>query len=353
MNKCKCKICNVEFKTNSGGDLTKHISNVHKMTLSQYTIQVEYNGISPICECGFCSDIPEFYRGKFKKYTKGHTSAQWYQDNYIRVNGHPTCDECGCNVSFRKGRKVFPRFCSTKCSGTHNKDVIIEKMRPKIIKRYDTDPEYRKKVSIAVSNRFNDSEYYNAHIERTTKWNQSNRARAIKSVNSKLMWSDDGFSKRQSELIKHSTNSIEEKKRRSIQQKARWKDPITGPMYYKALMSISKRFSKLHVRIRNKLQLDSLGFKGEQKIGRYCVDELHLDKKIIIEVNGDYVHANPKIYKSDDIIRLYGSSYTAEEKWDSDYHRLQMLESMGYVCLVIWESDDLDIIRNKLNTLLK
>jgi hypothetical protein len=353
MNKCKCKICNTEFKTNSGGDLTKHISNVHYMSMSEYIILTEYDNIAPVCECGFCNDIPEFYRGKFKKYTKGHTSVQWYQNNYIRVNGHPTCEECGCNVSFRKGRKVFPRFCSTKCSGTHNKDVIIEKMRPKIIKRYATDPEYRKKVSIAVSNRFNDSEYYNAHIERTTKWNQSDRARAIKSVSSKLMWSDDEFRERQSELIKHSTNLPAEKKRRSDQQKARWKDPIIGPMYYKALMSISKRFSKLHIRIRNKLQLDSLGFKGEQKNGRYCVDELHLDKKIIIEVNGDYVHANPKFYKSDDIIRLYGSSYTAGEKWDSDECRIHNLESMGYTVFVIWENDDLNMIKLKLDKLLQ
>ena len=58
------------------------------------------------------------------------------------------------------------------------------------------------------------------------------------------------------------------------------------------------------------------------------------------------------LYKSDDIIRLPGSSYTAEEKWDTDYRRLQTLESLGYKVLVIWESDELDDKLSTLNELL-
>lgn len=346
-----CKICNKEFKTNAGGDLTKHLLNVHNITLENYVVLTEYDNIAPICECGFCSDRPEFYRGKFKKYAYGHTSAEWYHKNYIIKYGHPVCEECGKPVSFRTGRKEFFRFCSTKCSGTHNKDTIISKMRPKIIENFK-DPEYKKKISIGIKNRFLDPVYYAAHVERTTKYNSSEESRKLKAINSKKMWSDPSFKVNQSKLIKYATNLPEEQKRRSKCQLERLKDPIIREMYFNILKTVSKRFSKLHLSMVHRLKLRELGFIGEYNVGDYCVDEIHLDNKIIIEINGDYVHANPKYYNADDIIVLIGNSYTAEMKWEKDRKRQEKLESLGYTVFVIWESDSLDVIKEKLYKLL-
>jgi len=59
----------------------------------------------------------------------------------------------------------------------------------------------------------------------------------------------------------------------------------------------------------------------------------------VIEVNGDYVHANPKIYSADDIIRLRGNSYKASYKWQKDREKIDWLLSQGYTVTVIWESD--------------
>ena len=72
----------------------------------------------------------------------------------------------------------------------------------------------------------------------------------------------------------------------------------------KLLKGLKNRLSKLHQKIKNELQLYKIGFVSEQRVDRYLVDELNENKKIIIEINGDYIHANPKIYKLDDIIRL-------------------------------------------------
>lgn len=106
------------------------------------------------------------------------------------------------------------------------------------------------------------------------------------------------------------------------------------------------------MRITDQLNLRELGFLGEQTVNRYSIDELHVEKKIAVEINGDYVHANPKYYSADDIIRLPGSSYTAAEKWDNDEQRRIKLEQMGYTVFVIWESDDIEVIREKLDKLL-
>lgn len=347
-----CKICNKEFKTNAGGDLTKHLINDHNISLAEYVIKTEYNEIAPVCQCGFCSDLPEFYRGKFKKYAYGHASADWYQTNYIKKYGNPTCKECGKSVNFSNGRKTFPQFCSFVCSGTHNKDVIIEKMTPKIIEKYK-NPEYKANISKGIKLRFLDPIYYKAHVERTTLYNQSDASRIIKSINGKKMWSDPAFKRRQSSLIKYATNLPEEVERRSQCQLERFKDPIIREMYFNILKTVSKRFSKLHLSMAHRLNLRELGFVGEQQIGDYCVDELHENKKIIIEINGDYIHANPKYYNADDLITLIGNSYTAEMKWEKDRIRKEKLESLGYTVFVIWESDSFDVIKEKLNKLLQ
>ena len=110
----------------------------------------------------------------------------------------------------------------------------------------------------------------------------------------------------------------------------------------------SGRLSKLHQKIRSILNLENLGFVSEQLVDKYFVDEINQEKKIIIEINGDYVHANPKKFKSDDIIRFYKTIFTAAEKWESDKQKIDTLTSMGYRVITIWESDDLEEIKKQL-----
>ena len=53
-------------------------------------------------------------------------------------------------------------------------------------------------------------------------------------------------------------------------------------------------------------------------IFRYRVDEINFEKKIIVEINGDYIHANPNKFKADDLIIVRKSQYTAQDKWNYD-----------------------------------
>lgn len=115
----------------------------------------------------------------------------------------------------------------------------------------------------------------------------------------------------------------------------------------------SGRLSKVHLRIKKILDLENLGFVSEQLVDKYFADELNENKKIIIEINGDYVHANPKFYKDLDIIKLHRTKYTAKEKWQMDEARKKCLESIGYRVFIIWESDDLEEKRKQLHELLQ
>lgn len=60
-------------------------------------------------------------------------------------------------------------------------------------------------------------------------------------------------------------------------------------------------------------------------------------KNKIIEFNGDYWHANPKIYDKNFINKT--SNLTAQEIWDKDKEKKRCAESAGYKVLYIWEKD--------------
>ena len=73
--------------------------------------------------------------------------------------------------------------------------------------------------------------------------------------------------------------------------------------------------------------------------------------KLIIEVNGDYWHANPRIYKNDQL-------YAIQQKGvDRDIRKYDMYNKAGFLTVVIWEQDilnssSLSIIKNRLSNLI-
>lgn len=82
-------------------------------------------------------------------------------------------------------------------------------------------------------------------------------------------------------------------------------------------------------------------FESEQWItNKIRVDEVDLAKKIIIEMFGDYYHANPKLYKADTLIRLgLDKNWRASDIWERDKARIRELKRLGYSVIVIWEGE--------------
>lgn len=64
--------------------------------------------------------------------------------------------------------------------------------------------------------------------------------------------------------------------------------------------------------------------------------DLVIGKKII-EFNGDYWHCNPNKYEPDYFHRFMNC--TAQEKWNFDETKINLIKSCGYEVLVIWESE--------------
>lgn len=55
-----CEICK-ESHNYISGFFTRHLRDVHDMTLEDYVILTEYNDIPPVCACGLCDERPQFY----------------------------------------------------------------------------------------------------------------------------------------------------------------------------------------------------------------------------------------------------------------------------------------------------
>lgn len=298
----KCHICNKEFKSNKGGEFTNHLK-IHNSTFEEYITFTEYNNIKPRCACGYCNKTPLFFRGKYNKYAKGHNKFSYQITEFIKNNGIPRCKHCNKELDNSKfTRWPIPEFCSLKCSGNNK----LEERKVKISKGL------------------------------------------------KEKWKDDNYRKIITKISKINANKPERKKQQSLYMKELWRneDFIKMQMQRNASFFQGHRTSKLHFKIREHLELDELGFNLEQNISKYFVDELNKEMKIIIEINDDYVHANPEIYKPDDEIILPGNSYLAKEKWEYDKIRKEYLESLGYKVFIIWESDNLNDKKRELNVLL-
>jgi G:T-mismatch repair DNA endonuclease (very short patch repair protein) len=111
------------------------------------------------------------------------------------------------------------------------------------------------------------------------------------------------------------------------------------------------RHSKLQDSIENILTRNSITFESENgskflkfndKLNKTYsprVDILIPELKIVVEVNGDVWHANPKMYKPNDVIYKYAGATKASDIWVHDDIRKKQIESFGYRVIIVWERD--------------
>ena len=102
--------------------------------------------------------------------------------------------------------------------------------------------------------------------------------------------------------------------------------------------------SKLELLVENILINNKISFTIQKKIydpniNKIFYYDFYIQDKILLEINGDYWHANPSIYKADDVIRYPGHYKTAKDKWDADNIKKQVAIDNNYNIHYIWESD--------------
>lgn len=88
----------------------------------------------------------------------------------------------------------------------------------------------------------------------------------------------------------------------------------------------------------------------------YFYDFVLPDIKLCIEFNGDYFHANPKLFKEYDTPNPYNKTITAKEIWKADERKNSVIVNCGFELLKVWKSDynnDKDKVFNNMVKFIK
>lgn len=110
------------------------------------------------------------------------------------------------------------------------------------------------------------------------------------------------------------------------------------------------RISKIENKIVNIFNNLNIPIETQFKFPKFFhkYDILLKNTNVIIEVQGDFWHANPNKYKENDIIHFPGNkSYLAKELWKKDLQKIHYAESQNYKVIQIWESDIREQEKNK------
>jgi G:T-mismatch repair DNA endonuclease (very short patch repair protein) len=62
--------------------------------------------------------------------------------------------------------------------------------------------------------------------------------------------------------------------------------------------------------------------------------------KVLIEVQGDFWHANPSYYRDNNVLNFPGNKKKiAKELWEGDRKKLELVEKLGYIVIYLWEDE--------------
>jgi hypothetical protein len=152
--------------------------------------------------------------------------------------------------------------------------------------------------------------------------------------------------------IEHYTNL-------SIVKKKQWEN-YTDEQKYDRISKLFKnnqlsgihKINKLETKISNALVEIGVSFYFSHYVKRRQFD-FKIGENILIEVQGDYWHANPKFYKEDDIINYPRGKFKAKDIWDKDEEKKKIAEKYGYDVFYIWEDEVKYMNEREIATLIK
>ncbi len=123
-----------------------------------------------------------------------------------------------------------------------------------------------------------------------------------------------------------------------------WRNNLTDEERSKHYDKITKTIrhigsSKLEARVVSALTLVEIPVTTQYWINRRSYDIRIKNTNLLIEVNGDYWHANPEIYQADSKIKYPSGIKFAKEMWQKDLDKTKNANEYNYEVLSIWEKD--------------
>jgi very-short-patch-repair endonuclease len=167
--------------------------------------------------------------------------------------------------------------------------------------------------------------------------------------------------KKMAEKRKGTKATLETRKKQSEARakhplKARHTTPHTEESKMKMREATAKRYtdgtfnrkSSIHIKVENFLKSIGLKHESEYYIKYYSIDIAFNDKKLAIEIQGDFFHSNPKLYPDGPICNIQKRNFYNDSK------KHKYLKEQGWQLLELWESEiNDDTYKEKLICKLK
>jgi G:T-mismatch repair DNA endonuclease (very short patch repair protein) len=112
-----------------------------------------------------------------------------------------------------------------------------------------------------------------------------------------------------------------------------------------------KVYSQIESKVTNCLDKLNVTYTRRFMVGRNFFD-IKI-KNILIDVNGDLWHANPKLYKANELLKFPFKKVKAKSVWEKDRSKNELAKSYNYKVFIIWENDMKDMDDNQLIEYLK
>lgn len=170
--------------------------------------------------------------------------------------------------------------------------------------------------------------------------NQEYREKVIK--NATGLKRSDEFKEKQRE---HALQQFQDNNQRELRSKKMAKTWEEGKIAYSpnTTLNRSKQEKKFIELLSQEIQDEEILVKQTLHNGKkyFFPDAILPKKKIIIEYNGNFWHADPDKYKENDIIH---KNITAKEIWEKDALKKDAYNELGYMLITVWQKD---FLKNK------
>lgn len=255
-----------------------------------------------------------------------------------------------CFLDKVKELKVSTTFERYGVDNVSKSEEIKNKKKSTFLKNYGVDnifkdPTFIKELDSILMAKYGVKRLCNIEKQKETIKNKPKEffnERTKKSNITRNKWSDE---KRQSIKDKKS------KTRKELWNKlsSKEKDTILEKLAHNTISSLEVRVAKC---------LTELNISYESQ---YLLSYRYFDfkvNKVLIEINGDYWHANPEKYSANDIISFpKGKKILASSLWKKDEVKKRAAEKKGFTVFYIWEKElntmtDLELKKRILNLLL-
>lgn len=270
----------------------------------------------------------ELYQFRKKMCNKFAAIEFMYTENIIDKSEFDFCQNWKNNVI-------------SKFKENHNIAMKSEKVRNNIRKSYNYEVNSRgfkilweeqyEKIYYATQN----NKIKNKRIESYKKWVNKNKETFLK------------ICRNPSRISKISKSSRELWKNASLELKFKMSNNFKKSIKYKDFF-----MNKFEIKIAKYLDEKNLNWDYEKCIkteNSFVKPDFIVNNNIAIECFGDFWHANPIKYKSDDILF---KNKTAAQQWEYDNNRIEKLKSIFDYVIIIWENETKNLNETMENKLL-